>query len=190
MRAPATASHQSSGHRRHRTTPGRCSLGSVADRVRGLEHRRQAARRRRAPARVSALAGEGAGGGAAASSPTGHGGRCSSVAGERNGEGEKKWPVRVWGDAPPVLLDRDWRPAVGFDPTVWGRPPANQARSSPRGHAARAVSAARPSAAGPRAHARGSGRAETGLGPFSVSGRMNREELSFFLLFSEAFEYE
>jgi len=108
----------------------------------------------------------------------------------RNGEGEKKWPVRVWGDAPPVLLDRDWRPAVGFDPTVWGRPPANQARSSPRGRAARAVSAARPSAAGPRAQARGSGRAETGRGPFFRLGPHKQFQNSLFLLFQKHFEYE
>ena len=117
-------------------------------------------------------------------------GVASTRWGVRNGEGEKKWPVRVWGDAPPVLLDRDWRPAVGFDPTVWGRPPANQARSSPRGRAARAVSAARPSAAGPRAQARGSGRAETGLGPFFRLGPHKQFQNSLFLLFQKHFEYE
>jgi len=117
-------------------------------------------------------------------------GVASTRWGVRNGEGEKKWPVRVWGDAPPVLLDRDWRPAVGFDPTVWGRPPANQARSSPRGRAARAVSAARPSAAGPRAQARGSSRAETGRGPFFRLGPHKQFQNSFFLLFQKHFEYE
>ena len=117
-------------------------------------------------------------------------GVASTRWGVRNGEGEKKWPVRVWGDAPPVLLDRDWRPAVGFDPTVWGRPPANQARSSPRGRAARAVSAARPSAAGPWAQARGSGRAETGRWPFFRLGPHKQFQNSLFLLFQKHFEYE
>ena len=148
MRAPATAAHQSPGHHRHRTTSGRCSLGSVADRVRGLEHRRQAARRRRAPARVSALAGEGAGGGAAASSPTGHGGRRSSVAGGRNGEGERNEPLGLRNRTSRVFDPPRNQGGRRISSDGQERPADERARIGPRGRAARAVSAARPLAVG------------------------------------------
>jgi len=82
-------------------------------------------------------------------------GVASTRWGVRNGEGEKKWPVRVWGDAPPVLLDRDWRPAVGQP----GQKQPKRARRAGRfGGPAVGCWAAGPGG--------GSGRAETGRGPF------------------------
>ena len=59
----------------------------------------------------------------------------------------------------------------------------DEAQEGARGAPRRADSAARSSAAGPRAQARGSGCAETGRGPFSISGRMNSSRIYFFFYF-------
>ena len=59
----------------------------------------------------------------------------------------------------------------------------DEAQEGARGAPCRADSAARSSAAGPRPQARGSGRAEMGCGPFSVSGRMNSSRIRLFFYF-------